>query len=577
MSKVRKFMKKWQELFIWIVAIAFVGGIALWAFAVNYNPARGGLRRTINEATAYLTVSGEPLKSEQFWVFPEQIEERYGDILSMYGNPQLDNVFEVPYIKTLVLVDHLNERMLQYYAQVEALKLDRKKINEELNKRLEEIKKNTEQMTVIKSRYGSLTNYSKELRAQIERETLRNEAREKIAGLDDTVLKAEYEKAKNDLIDKYTKAQVKYVTFEKAEQAEQFAKLAKKKGFTEAASEMNLTPNDFTVTKGTYDEEVDKKLFEGKEKIVSAELYASFYVFNVLEVHRADTFENFKKNPEYQSWVDEVKGRRFAENFKKWREEKKLEFHINSSIYKAWYDALATEDNKLIDVYKRFYERFFDEKDQVKPDIPYEEKAAFIILADRVKASTDTALETVKPDVNAFEKKIVLSIYEQLGGSSREILRRMKEYYPDKKDVAFQYYSKLYDEIKPYLSVGGMFYVMQPLFEVYQGFAELAESTSLSKDMRADSLYKLYEINKLLDDATSAKQYLTKLKELAPDYKINFEQAERELEDMFKRLAEQESTPESTETSNDGTTGVDGPSESGNGDQNGLPPAPPGK
>jgi len=70
----------------------------------------------------------------------------------------------------------------------------------------------------------------------------------------------------------------------------------------------------------------------------------------------------------------------------------------------------------------------------------------------------------------------------------------------DKKDIAYQYYSSLYDTIKPYLSAGGAYYVMNQLYEVYQGFGDLAQSTSTDLQIRSDSYYKLYEMNKLLGD-----------------------------------------------------------------------------
>ncbi|HQQ18411.1 MAG TPA: hypothetical protein PLI33_08100, partial [Fervidobacterium sp.] len=38
-SKVRRVMARWQQVIIWVLAIAFIAGIALWALAVNYNPA----------------------------------------------------------------------------------------------------------------------------------------------------------------------------------------------------------------------------------------------------------------------------------------------------------------------------------------------------------------------------------------------------------------------------------------------------------------------------------------------------------------------------------------------------------
>ncbi len=557
MSKVRKFMTKWQEVFIWVVAIAFVAGIALWALAVNYSPgARKALKRSIQESLAYITLDGTPVKNEKYWIFPEEVEEYYGNLVAMYGNPQLDTAVEVPYVKTLILVDKINKKLLGYYAEVEKVTVDKKKVEEELKKEIDEVKKDQNKLQQVKTQYGSLSKYEKVKRQEIiERLTLET-AKDRVAAITEELLKKEYEKKKKDIVEKYTKAEVKYVTFSNKEDFDDFIKLAMEKGFTDAASELKLTPTDYTLKKGTFPEEIEKEIFEATSSLVSIPYQDTYYAFNVLKVEKADTYEVFKQNSAYSEWYEEFRNQRFADNFKTWKQKNKVDFEISHPVYKAWYLALITEEDKLVDVYKKFYERFFDEKDEVKPNISYEEKAAFLVLADRILASTSKTLEHVKEDVRNFEKKIVLSIYDQIKGSSREILRRMKEYYPSKKDIAFQYYSKLYDDIKPYLSVGGAYYVMNQLFEVYQGFGELSEATDVSINIRADCLYKLYEMNKLLDDPKTAKSYLEKLKTLKPDYKINFESAEKELEDMIKNKESAESTP-TTSTTNDATVTVE--------------------
>jgi len=90
-SRVRRVMGKWQQVIIWVLAIAFIAGIALWALAVNYNPASSAkVKRTLEETVGYLTVDGTATKNENYWVFPEEIEQAYGDLLAQYSNPSLD-------------------------------------------------------------------------------------------------------------------------------------------------------------------------------------------------------------------------------------------------------------------------------------------------------------------------------------------------------------------------------------------------------------------------------------------------------------------------------------------------------
>jgi len=59
-------------------------------------------------------------------------------------------------------------------------------------------------------------------------------------------------------------------------------------------------------------------------------------------------------------------------------------------------------------------------------------------------------------------------------------------------------------------------------------------------------------MNKLLGDPQTAGYYLNELKTIKPDYSINFDSAQRELEDM---LAEQQAASQSTtETSQETDT-----------------------
>jgi len=554
--KLRKHISKWQQVFIWIIAIAFIGGIVLWAFAVNYTPGAKKIKRTLEESVGYVTKDGTALKNEAYWAFPEEIEETYGNLLAQYGNPSIDPVIEVPYVKTLITIDRLNNKLLLYYAEVNNIKADKNKLKELVSKEIEAIKKDATKSQQIKAQYGSLTNYQKEFTKQKEQELIIQAVKDKLGAISESDVQSHYDKNKEQLIQQYTNAEVSYATFSTKEEMDKFVKSAMEKGITQAATEASITLTDYTLTKGILPEELEEMIFDATSTIVSFPYNETYFVFNVKSVQKVDTFENFKKSEAYTEVLNNLKNEKFGDEFKKWKEANKVEFQIRDAVYNVWYKALSSEEKDLLTVYKKMYEDMFNDNGEVRTDIAVEQKSAFLVVADRIVASTDTALETVKADVKEFEKKIVNSIYEQVKGSSMEILRRMKEYYPDKKDIAFDYYSKLYDTVKPYLSIGGAYYVMNQLFEVYQGFSELAESTSVDVKIRADSLYKLYDMNKLLDDPNTAKGYLAKLKELKPDYSINFESAEKELEDMIKQK-EQQANQEETATTNESTNTTD--------------------
>ncbi|MGC8955475.1 MAG: peptidyl-prolyl cis-trans isomerase [Fervidobacterium sp.] len=552
--KVRKTIKKWQEIFIWVVAIAFVAGIALWALAVNYSPAAKKVKRTIEETVGYVTINNEPLKDEAYWVFPEEIEQKYGDLLSSYGNPQLDPVVEEPYVKTLIAVDFLNNKTMLYYAKVNNIKTDKKALDEAVKSEMDNVKKDQTKSKQIKLQYGSLTNYEKQFKAKKEEELVIQAVKDKLGAVSEDEIKKYYNGNKNDIVSKYTKAEVEYATFNSKEEMDKFISLAAKDGLTKAASELSVSLTPYTLKKGTFPEELEKEIFDATSTLVSLPYNNSFFVFNIKSVQKVDTYENFVKSDGYTEVRNELVNKKFADNFKKWKDENKVSFELRDPVYNAWYKSLTSEEKDLVNVYKKLYEEFFNDKGEVRTDIPVEQKAAFLVVADRIVASTNTALEKVKDDVKEFEKKIVESIYEATKGSSREILRRMKEYNPNNKQIAFDYYSKLYDQVKPYLSAGGAQYVMNQLFEVYQGFANIAESTSTDIKLRADSYYKLYDLNKSLDDPKTAKQYLQKLKELKPDYSLDFDKAEKELDEMIAAASNTANTQNATATTNSTST-----------------------
>ncbi|MGC8821028.1 MAG: peptidyl-prolyl cis-trans isomerase [Fervidobacterium sp.] len=552
--KVRKTIKKWQEIFIWVVAIAFVAGIALWALAVNYSPAAKKVKRTIEETVGYVTINNEPLKDEAYWVFPEEIEQKYGDLLSSYGNPQLDPVVEEPYVKTLIAVDFLNNKTMLYYAKVNNIKTDKKALDEAVKSEMDNVKKDQTKSNQIKLQYGSLTNYEKQFKAKKEEELVIQAVKDKLGAVSEDEIKKYYNENKNDIVSKYTKAEVEYATFNSKEEMDKFISLAAKDGLTKAASELSVSLTPYTLKKGTFPEELEKEIFDATSTLVSLPYNNSFFVFNIKSVQKVDTYENFVKSDGYTEVRNELVNKKFADNFKKWKDENKVSFELRDPVYNAWYKSLTSEEKDLVNVYKKLYEEFFNDKGEVRTDIPVEQKAAFLVVADRIVASTNTALEKVKDDVKEFEKKIVESIYEATKGSSREILRRMKEYNPNNKQIAFDYYSKLYDQVKPYLSAGGAQYVMNQLFEVYQGFANIAESTSTDIKLRADSYYKLYDLNKSLDDPKTAKQYLQKLKELKPDYSLDFDKAEKELDEMIAAASKTANTQNATATTNSTST-----------------------
>jgi len=178
------------------------------------------IKRTLEETVGYLTKDGTPLKNETYWVFPENVEEVYGNLLAQYGNPSLDPVIEEPYVKTLITVDLLNRKLMLYYAEVNKIKPDKNKVKEEVKKVIDEVKKDNAKLQQIKAQYGSLTNYEKELTRQKEEELTIQAVKDKLGMVADKEVQDYYNKNKQDIINKYTKAETSYVTFSTKEEME---------------------------------------------------------------------------------------------------------------------------------------------------------------------------------------------------------------------------------------------------------------------------------------------------------------------------------------------------------------------
>ncbi len=553
MSKVRRFMSRWQQVFIWIVAIAFVAGIALWALATNFSTRGGQYKRTLQDTFAYLTVDGKAVEKDKYWIFPEEIEKAYGDLIAKYPGVTVDPVFEEPYVKVLLGSGLVNEKMTLYYAEVEGIKVDKSKVNAEVKKQIDEIKKDKEKSNSVKAQYGSLSSYEKELRAQIEKDLLIQAVKDKLGFVSEEEIKKHYEENKEDLVTKYTTAKTEYTVFESKEKADEFVRKAMETDFTQAASELSVTISSYDLKKGTFGEEVEKEIFESTSTLVSVPFENSYYVFKINKIDKADTFERFKENSNYQTVVDELKNKKFSENFKKWKEEKKVDSAFTKPEYDYWYKALTVEEKDMEKTFKELSEKILAEDSKLNENAPAEYLSATLVLLDRMAESTDTTLQEIRTKSKDMESDIVNNLYKRYGTSSFEVLRRLKDMEPENYKVGFEYYSKLYDLIRPYVESGNYYYVMNQLFEVYNGFGTLAEATEVAVDIRADSFYKLYEINKSLGDPKGAKGYLAKVKEIKPDYKVNFESAEKELDDMIKSMEESTNTQleESTNTQED--------------------------
>ncbi|QTA37348.1 peptidyl-prolyl cis-trans isomerase [Thermosipho ferrireducens] len=534
---MRRWFEKTREVIIWAIAIAFVVGIALWSLtSYFYGRKQGNVKYTVNDAVAYLTKDGTALENSTYWVFPWEVETSYNQALSYYKISNIDPIFEEPMLKTSVLNDLLNTKLILYYSEANKIHPSKDEINAELKKQVDQINQNKQLVEYIKQKYGSVSNYEKQIEPDVEKYLTVNKVKETIGSVSEEEIKKYYEENKEALVQKYDNANVDYVYFTSDASAQKFIQDAMMIGFQQAATNMNVDVRNIAQFKrGFVPEEYERSIFSGTNTMVGpVPIGNSFFVFNVKDVKTVDTFEKFSLSSGYQDILNKLKTERFNSKIETFRNENNIDFVITDPVYKTWNLVLNTSGKDLIDVYKQLYETVFDGT-SVNTQTPLEIQTAFITLVDKMRSATeitdDPNFNMVLLDAEKDAKKVIENVYNEYS-SSFNAAKKMKEIHPENTKVLYNYYGLLYSRIKPYLEYGMMQNVVNDFIDLYNGFNTIANATDATLDMKAEVLYNLYEINKMLGDATTARVYLEKLQKATPDY-MDYDSAYSELDTML--------------------------------------------
>ena len=104
-------------------------------------------------------------------------------------------------------------RVTLYYAEVEKVKPDSKKVDEAVKAEIDAVNKDATKSQQIKAQYGSISNYEKEFKKQKETELTIQAVKDKLGVVTEDEIKKYYDENKDDLTTNYTKAETQYVTF----------------------------------------------------------------------------------------------------------------------------------------------------------------------------------------------------------------------------------------------------------------------------------------------------------------------------------------------------------------------------
>jgi len=535
---MRKWFEKAHGAIIWTIAIAFVVGIVIWSVS-SYVSGRSSSKTanyTLSDTVAYLTKDGTALNSD-YWIFPWDVENSYSQALSYYQITEVDPIFEEPMLKASILGDLIKNKEILYYAEVNDITPTKDEIQAELSKQEESINSNEQALNYIKQKYGSVQKYLDTIKPEIEKYLIISKVREKLGSVSEEEMKNYYIENKESLQNQYDSANVDYVYFTDSSSANEFINQAMQKGFYQAATDASLNvQNVAELKRGMLEKDVEDTIFESSNTMVGPiPIGTSFFVFNVKDIKTVDTYEKFTLSSGYQEVLSTLQDKKFNEALNEFIENNNVSFEIVDPVYKAWYKVLNNSGKDLIQVYKELNETVFDSNGEIGIDVPVEIKTAFVTLVEKMKSATDITTDSnynmVLSDAEKESNMVVENIYSEYPDSFAAV-QKMKTLHPERTDVNFRYYTTLYSKLKPYLEYGMLQNVINEFIDLYQGLSNLSEATELTLDMKAEVLYDLYEINKILNDATTASQYLEMLKEATPDY-MDYDAAFSELQDMI--------------------------------------------
>ncbi|MGE0033149.1 MAG: peptidyl-prolyl cis-trans isomerase [Pseudothermotoga sp.] len=535
---MRKWFKKWQNVIVWALAVAFVAGIAWWSVA-GYISSRAQGTESQTEITGYVAVNGQEPNDPIAKVPSAELEFEYANFLANYSVGSLDPLFEEPPQKANLLKELLKERVILMYAKENNLLLTKKEINAKLKEYEDEIKKNQAFLQYVKQRFGSLEVYlDKVLKPSVEKMLTLDKVKSKVAGVGEEEMKKHFEENIEDIRAKYDTANVELAWFENEEEANKFMSLLPNATFDQAASEMDvqITPLN-GVKRGWFDKEIDEKIFSATPNSVVGpfKLSESWFVAHVKEATVVRDFASFALSDFYETEKSTLQNSLFEKWYEEYVSSKKLELRITDEILFVW-DKIsqAASETELAELEGKLSEKLFLEDGSIAIDAPDTLKSAYVVLVEKIEDLGG------KLDENLREKKeaLVRYLYEQYP-SSLYVVRRMYEIDKNNVELKYNYFTLLYSTVKPYIPLVGPQALLQSILEIEAGLASIVSDTSAATELRASACYNLYDLLKELGDATSAKFYLDQLRNLNPNY-IDFEVATRELEEMLQSTTEEQ-------------------------------------
>lgn len=375
---MRRWFVKRQKIIIWSIAIAFALGVIWWAVAgfisrrAPQSTSNTAVEFSPEDALAYLTKNGTPLDHD-YWVFDGELELTFQDTIDYYRalGAQLDDVFDYPVLRSSVLKNLIDQKIVRYYAAHHGLLPSRDEVTAELEKQVQQLLSDEQSKQYFLSRYGSVDNLKRRLKPRIESSLILSRVRNTVVNVTDSDVESYYDKNRDTIRQEYEEAKVKHILVSDEATAQRLKDeiLAGTMTFEKAASEFSLDQQTALqggelgwIKHGQTVPEFENAIFSATlgELVGPVRTVYGYHLLEVEDRVKLDNFEDLKNATQVYS---EIKAKIEDERFRKWKEgfitSEKLAWVINDEIMKVYLEYLEGDDEKHEELFEYLDSQLF--------------------------------------------------------------------------------------------------------------------------------------------------------------------------------------------------------------------------
>jgi len=536
-------MRRWfvrrQKIIIWSIAIAFALGIIWWAVAgfisrsVPQSTPNTAMKLSPEDALAYLTKDGTPLDSD-YWVFDGELELTFQDTIDYYRalGAQLDDVFDYPVLRSSVLKNLIDQKIVRYYAAHHGLLPSKDEVAAELEKQVQQLLSDERSKQYFLSRYGSVDNLKRRLEPRVENSLILSRVRNAVVNVTDSDVESYYEENRDTIKQDYEEAKVKHILVSDEATAQRLKDeiLAGTITFEKAASEFSLDQQTAAqggelgwIKHGQTVPEFENAIFSATlgELVGPVKTVYGYHLLEVEDRVKLDNFEDLKNATQVYS---EIKAKIEDERFQKWKEEfiasEKLAWMINNEVMKIYNEYLEGNDEKRKELFEYLNSQLFSTSAtdstavELAKGVDEQLMALYITLAEKIneelkKEELDYTRFVSLMGSENFDVSLLEQSTETLSKKANEYMKLAQE--ATSESVVNKYLDEYFKYYDAYLVKDILYRHPNLSLEEAKKRLESVKSRIQELDNRRKLvLYALYEV------APSSRKVISKLYELDP-------------------------------------------------------------